>query len=193
MRSISAVIFDLYGVMGLNGWQTFKAEHFASRPADWEALRDLGQQVDAGQVSQDKFVAALVEATGETEESVRFQFEHTKPNKPLLEYIADELKPAYKIGLLSNTSHDVFRSIFSLAELDLFDVVVGSFSTGLTKPDVAAFMYICRELDVDAESCAIVDDKKQHLEAAETLGMQGVLYVSPGQTIKDIRRALNGR
>jgi FMN phosphatase YigB (HAD superfamily) len=35
-----------------------------------------------------------------------------------------------------------------------------------------------------------VDDKEQHLLAAEAMGMRGVLYVSAPQVIRDIQGAL---
>ncbi len=187
---VQAIIFDLYGVLGLNGWQAFKARHFARRPDEWEKLRRLGQRADAGHATQDEFVAALVAATGEKLEVVRHQFEHTQPNIPLLEFIAQELKPYYKIGLLSNTSHDVFSSIFTPEQLALFDVTIGSFAVGLTKPDPAMFKLACRELRVRPDECIVVDDKQQHLLAAKTLGMHGVLYESVEQAVCDIRSIL---
>lgn len=187
---IRAVVFDLYGVLGLNGWQQFKAEHFSERPDEWERLRRLGQRADAGLATQAEFVQALAAATKQSERTIRHQFEHTRVNPPLLDYIAGELKPAYKIGLLSNTSHDVFQSIFSAEQYALFDAAIGSFSVGLTKPDPAMFVLMCRELDVEPEACVMVDDKSTHLLAAETMGMRGVLYQTAEQTIQDLRGML---
>ncbi len=189
--SIRAIIFDLYGVLGLNGWQDFKAGHFGDRPEEWERLRQLGQRADAGFATQAEFVQALSEATGEDTAVVRRQFEHTHKNEPLLEFIDKELKPHYKIGLLSNTSHDVFASIFSSEQYALFDVAIGSFAVGLTKPDPAMFELACRELGVAPDECVMIDDKAQHLLAAETLGMRGVLYKSAEQAISDIRSILS--
>lgn len=190
MTNIKAVIFDLYGVLGLNGWQAFKAQHFTDRAEEWEPLRRLGQRADAGQASQAEFVQALAEATGEATAVIREQFEHTQANTLLLDFIAHELKPAYKIGLLSNTSHDVFESIFTPEQYALFDSAVGSFAAGMTKPNPAMFELICGNLGVKPDECIVVDDKEQHLLAAETLGMHGVLYVSAPQVIRDIQGAL---
>lgn len=185
-----AVIFDLYGVLGLNGWQDFKDRHFAAHPEEWEQLRRLGQRADAGKATQAEFVEALVKATGEKGSVIRRQFEQTRANKPLLLYIARELKQNYKIGLLSNTSHDVFESVFSPGELSLFDVAIGSFAVGLTKPDERMFQLICEELGENPSDCVMVDDKPQHLVAAGRLGMKGVLYTSVEQAVREIREAL---
>ena len=190
MSDIAAVIFDLYGVMGLNNWQDFKKLHFADRDEDWEQLRALGQQVDAGKVDQAPFVTAVAQATGEPESVVRYEFEHTVPNVALLQFIRDELRPRYKIGLLSNTSHDVFRRIFTNDDLALFDVAISSFHVGLTKPDARMFALACERLAVEPTACIMVDDKPQHIKAAEKLGMRGVVYTSAEQAMHDIREIL---
>ncbi|PID30687.1 hypothetical protein CSA80_04510 [Candidatus Saccharibacteria bacterium] len=185
-----AIIFDLYGVLGLNGWQAFKARHFSNRPEAWERLRRLGQRADAGLAAQHEFVQALVRETGETAASVRREFEQTRANEPLLQFIAEELKPLYKIGLLSNTSHDVFQTIFSPGQLALFDAMIGSFSVGITKPDPRMFTTMCEQLGTAPEQCVMVDDMPHHLAAAAALGMSTVQYTSVDQTIRDIREVL---
>lgn len=190
MAVVKAVIFDLYGVLGLNGWQDFKARHFVDRLEEWERLRVLGQRADAGKVSQDEFVRALVDATGESKATIRRQFESTKPNAPLLAYIARELKPHYKIGILSNTSHDVYQTIFQAEDYALFDVAIGSFAVGLTKPDPKMFLLMCERLGVDPTECIMVDDKQQHTAAAGQLGMRTVVYTSAPQAIRDIQEQL---
>lgn len=187
---IQAVIFDLYGVLGLNGWQAFKTAHFAGRPSAWEQLRSLGQRVDAGNATQEEFVTALAQVTGETEETVRHQFEHTRPNEQLLDFIAYELRPMYKTAIVSNASNDVFGSIFTPSQLALFDVKISSYHVGLTKPDPAMFRLACEQLGVRTEECIVVDDKAGHLVAAEKLGMRPILYTSAEQVMSDIREAL---
>jgi putative hydrolase of the HAD superfamily len=185
-----AVIFDLYGVLGLNGWQAFKTRHFAHRPEDWTGLAELGQQVDAGKENYDTLIGAIAETTGESRDTVRFQLEHTLPNLELLEYIRSELKPAYKIGLLSNARSDVLADIFTDDQLALFDVTVLSAHVGLTKPDPAMFAYIFRSLGVAPEDCVYVDDQERHVEAAESLGAKGVLFESVAQTKHAVAREL---
>ncbi|MCA9327548.1 HAD family phosphatase [Candidatus Saccharibacteria bacterium] len=187
---IKAVIFDLYGVLGLNGWQSFKAEHFANQPEAWDQVREIGKRVDEGRANQQEFVAAVAEATGYDETMIRAQFEDTKPNKPLLEFIAAKLAGSYKIGLLSNTSRDVFSTVFSPEELGLFDAVLSSFHVGLVKPDPAMFTLMCEKLHIAPDEAIMVDDKAKHVAAAQKLGMQTVQYDSAEQAIAAIERLL---
>lgn len=187
---VRAIIFDLYGVLGLNGWQDFKHQHFEGRWDDWEPLRVLGQRADAGEVSDDEFVAAIAAATGESARTVRYQFDHTQPNLALLRFIKNKLSGRYKIGLLSNTSHDVLGGILSDEQRALFTADVMSVFVGLAKPDPAMFTLMCERLSVEPEECIMVDDQQRHLDVAARLGMKTVLYTSAVQTERDITRLL---
>ena len=187
---IRAIVFDLYGVLGLNGWQTFKEAHFADRREVWEHLRSLGQRVDAGQASEAEFVRAVADASGESNATVRYQFEHTVPNVELLKYIAVNLKGMYKLGVLSNASHDVLDGIFSPVQRALFDEAVSSYSVGLTKPDPKMFLLMCERLGVQPEECILVDDQQRHFDVAEALGFTPILYSSVEQTITDIEKVI---
>ncbi len=188
MAKTRAVLFDLYGVLGLNGWQAFKLKHFANNPEDWEHLRALGQRVDAGLADQAELVQAIAHATGETESTVRFQFEHTTPNTQMLQYIEQNLFGRYKLGVLSNASSNVFGTIFTTDQLQLFDATVSSYHIRMTKPDPGMFTYICKRLEVDTEECLFVDDQERHVEAARALGMKTVLYEDVAQTIAALER-----
>ena len=187
---VRAIVFDLYGVLGLNGWQAFKLQHFADKPEAWENMRTLGQRVDAGEVRDSELVDAIAAETGESPETIRYQFEHTVPNVALLQSIATEFKPHYKIGLLSNASQDVFSEIFNAEEQGLFDVAISSFHVGLTKPDPAMFRLMAERMSVSPDECLMVDDQLRHVEAASTVGMRAVLYDSAEQCVADIRKAL---
>lgn len=190
MKPIRAVVFDLYGVLGLNGWQDFKTRHFEGRWDDWEPIRRLGQRLDAGETSEDEFVQAIVDATGESPDTVRYQFAHTQPNDTLLAYIRDELKPAYKIGLLSNAGSDVLAGIFGAAQRSLFDAVVMSVSVGRTKPDPFMFRLIAEKLGLETDEIVFVDDQERHLAPATAAGMRPLHYSSAEQTIAELKRLL---
>ncbi|MPZ97419.1 MAG: HAD-IA family hydrolase [Propionibacteriales bacterium] len=61
---------------------------------------------------------------------------------------------------------------------DMFDVVVISGEVGLRKPEPAIFTLVCRRLGVAPAECVFVDDQAHNVEAAEALGMTGVLHTS---------------
>jgi epoxide hydrolase-like predicted phosphatase len=190
MSNIKAAIFDIYGVLGLNGWQAFKLKHFESRPDSWDDLRAIGQEVDAGRMQTHELVTAVAGVTGVREEEVRKQLDDTLPNTELVEFIRT-LKPMYKIGVLSNASRaDIVRHIFAEKDQQLFDVVVTSFHVGYTKPDEAMFRIVCEQLGVRPDQCIFIDDQERHLKAGADYGMKTVLYKSASQTIRDVTELL---
>ncbi|MGB4967168.1 MAG: HAD-IA family hydrolase [Candidatus Saccharimonadales bacterium] len=190
MHTTKAIIFDLYGVMGLNAWQRFKNEHFGDRPAVWQGLQSLGQQVDAGNATNEEFAVAVANAAGVSEAEVRQKFDQTRPNTPLLNWVEKELRGTYKLGLLSNASRDVLHTIFTAGERAMFDAAVTSFHVGLTKPAPAIYSIICKELGVEPTECIMVDDQTRHLETATNLGMKTVLYRSVDQATSEIEKLL---
>ncbi len=187
---VRAIIFDLYGVLGLNGWQDFKQRHFDGRWELWEPLRLLGHKVDAGEATDGEFTTAIAAATGETAATVRYQFEHTQANIELLEFVKEQLHGKYKIGLLSNASSDVLPGIFTAEQQELFDCSMMSVFVGLAKPDPTMFTLICEQLGVQPSECIMIDDQQRHLDIAATLGMKTVLYSSTEQAKQDITRLL---
>ncbi|MFZ1484318.1 MAG: HAD-IA family hydrolase [Candidatus Saccharimonadales bacterium] len=191
MNNVKAIIFDIYGVLGLNGWQAFKHKHFENRPEAWDALRDIGQQVDAGTMETHELVSAVAKVAGVSEAEVERQLDDTVPNEPLIAFIRT-LRPSYKIGVLSNASKpDIAHQIFAEEDLALFDALITSYHVGYTKPDVRMFDAICKQLGVRPEECIFVDDQLRHLEAGQKVCMKTVQYESVQQTIDDVSRLLS--
>lgn len=184
-----AILFDLYGVIGLNSWQAFKTKHFSAKPEDWNKLRALGQRVDKGEVSDEVLVDAVASATGESAQTVRYQFDHTVANQQLLDFIGSTLVGSYKVGLLSNASRDVVGDILEPEQQRYFEAIVSSYHVGLAKPDPRIFLHVCAELGVEPHQCLMVDDQPQHLAAAKKLGMQTIRYQSVEQTIAAVKKA----
>lgn len=186
---IRAVLFDLYGVLGLNGWQAFKERYFSADPRLWEELRKLGLAVDAGQASYDELVEAIANASGTDVAAVKYSLEHTLPNDELLRFIQTDLT-GYKKAIVSNASRDVLPDIFTAEQLSLFDTHVLSVHTGLAKPDTAIFKLACERLGVAPEECVFIDDQERHLATAEKLGMKPVLFTTVAKAEQEIRELL---
>lgn len=184
---VQAVIFDLYGVLAINGWQAFKAAHFAEREDVWDQIFQLGRQVDAGLTDYAELVRFTAQASGETEEMVRYQLEHTVANAELLDYIRTDLKGRYKLGVLSNASNDaVVGRIFTPEQRDLFDTITLSHHVGMTKPDVHMYEIVAQKLDTQTDKCVFVDDQERHAEGARSAGMQALVYVDMAQLKQEL-------
>ncbi len=67
--------------------------------------------------------------------------------------------------------------------LALFDVVVISSQVGLRKPQPEIYTLALEQLNVAAQGAVLVDDGAPNVEAAERLGITGVLHTDPESTI----------
>jgi putative hydrolase of the HAD superfamily len=105
-----------------------------------------------------------------SEETVRYQLEHTTANTELLDYIKADLKPWYSLGILSNARHaEVVSRIFTPEQEDLFTEIILSHRVGLTKPDTRMYETIAAKLGVLTEECIFIDDQERHVEGAKNL------------------------
>ena len=89
--------------------------------------------------------------------------------------LADRLrKSGRKIALLSNTEMpavDIYRE-----RLDgFFNVVVLSCLEGVRKPDAEIYLRTIDRLGVKPAEALFVDDRRENIDAAENLGMKGLL------------------
>lgn len=187
MEVVRAIVFDLYGVLAINGWQAFKATHFSSREDIWDQVHQLGRRVDSGVSDYEELVQFTADVTGESEATVRYQLEHTVANDELLTFIQTELSGNYKLGILSNTSRpEVIDHIFTPSEQVLFDAITMSRQTGITKPDPRAYALVANELGTPLEYCLLVDDQERHVAGAHKAGMQALLFAGVDALKKDL-------
>jgi epoxide hydrolase-like predicted phosphatase len=65
----------------------------------------------------------------------------------------------------------------------LFDEVVISGEVGMRKPDADVFLLAARRLRLRPGECVFVDDTKANVEAAEAVGMRGLVHERAEETI----------
>lgn len=189
-KHFKAIIFDLYGVLALNGWQSFKAQHFTDRPDVWDQVFELGRRVDAGLSDYSELIQFTAEQSGASEATVRYQLEHTVPNNGLFTYIQTELKAHYSLAILSNASDDSVLHIFTEQQRQLFDAIVFSHHVGLTKPHRDMYHVVASKLGVEPDECVYVDDQERHVTGAREAGMHALVYEDTAQLQKELKRIL---
>jgi HAD superfamily hydrolase (TIGR01509 family) len=191
MAQIKAVVFDLYGVLALNGWQAFKTKHFADRVEVWDQIFEIGRKVDAGLADYDELITFTAQQAGKSEETVRYQLEHTSANTQLLDYIKTGLKPWYFIGILSNAHRaEVVSEIFTPDQEDMFTEIILSHHTGLVKPDTRMYEVVAHKLGVLTEEVVFVDDQVRHVDGAKNAGMQGLVFTDVPTLRRDLEQLL---
>jgi HAD superfamily hydrolase (TIGR01509 family) len=173
---IKAIIFDCFGVLAEDGWTPFKRKYIEGNPEVALAVKLLGKDVDSGKRSFEDMIRETAHLTNVPESVVRIAIERQVPNEELFAYIKAELKPSYKIGLLSNASYNVVDLLFSSEQKQLLDAHVLSYETGLVKPQPQIYERIAEGLEVRPDECVMVDDQSRHCAGAISVGMQAILY-----------------
>ncbi|MBW2314388.1 MAG: HAD family phosphatase [Deltaproteobacteria bacterium] len=101
----------------------------------------------------------------------------TQARSPVVDCVHAIRSAGLKTGLLTNNALEIrerWRAVLPLA--DLFDDVVDSSEVGVRKPDPAIYHLALERLGgVDASSAIFLDDLPGNVEAAEALGMRGIL------------------
>ncbi len=183
---IRAIIFDCFGVLTNDGWLAFK-EQYLSRDDDMQRQAiELNRRADARLISQDQFEEALANLTQVSIDEVRRVIDTHAPNSELFDYIAHELKPHYKIGLLSNVAADYTSELFAPEQNALFDAKTFSFELGVVKPHPAMYETIAAKLEVLPEECVFVDDRELFTAGAKEVGMHTVWFRSNDQLRVDL-------
>ncbi len=173
---IKAIVFDCFGVLASDGWLPFRDSHFSSDPDKFDKVIAINKDVDAGIIKYDDFIAQVADLAGVSDSDARKDIENNIPDAELFEYINSNLKPSYKIGMLSNAADDWLDEIFTPDQVELFDAVALSFEIGAIKPDERAYQTITSRLGVDISECIFIDDQPKYCEGAVKAGMQAVLY-----------------
>lgn len=183
---IRAVIFDCFGVLTTDGWLPFKRKYFSGNPQLEEEATNLNKRTDAGLATYEDFVRDIAELAHVPLAEASKAIEHNVTDDELLTYVAEELKPHYKIGMLSNAGANWMDRLFSKEQIALFDAIALSYETGVVKPDARAYRIITERLGVTPDECVFVDDQERYCTAAREAGMQAIWYQSFEQFKTDI-------
>ncbi len=180
---IKAVIFDCFGVLVEDGWLAF-LHQYAGGLND-EQLHYLNKLYDLGQLSLKDFLAQVSHLTDVPPEEVKRII--TAPhhvNEKLIDLITN-LKPHYKIGMISNAGVDL-SSLFPTTTWELFDDTTLSFQVGALKPQPEIYQHSLERLKVKSEEAVFIDDRQYNCDGAEAVGMKVVLYEDFKQTAGEL-------
>lgn len=97
------------------------------------------------------------------------------------------LRPAYKTGLISNAWDGLRPWILSEKFDDAFDHMTISAEIGVEKPDTRIYQHALEKLNVRPEEAVFVDDVPANINAAQALGLHGVLFRNTQQTLGELQ------
>lgn len=189
---IKAIIFDAYGVLIGSGFSDTYAAAGGDPVRDAEFIREFEYKFGMGQISIADYENTMAGQLGITPDEFRrinTQQEHV--NVALLNYILTDLKPHFKLGILSNANTGALEHRLSPQDLSLFDVVTISANEGMVKPDPRFFQVAADKLGVRFDEAVFIDDSPDYVEAAKRLGLHAICYQNLHQLKKELQPFLS--
>jgi len=196
---IRAVFFDLGGVIVRTEYQAPR-ERLAERlNMTYEDINqfvfetETSRKASLGQLTTEEHWASVVRRLGrpasETQAIREEFFAGDVIDRGLLDFIRS-LRPRHKTGIISNAWPDLRDYIVKSKFDDAFDTLVISAEVGVMKPEAEIYKIALDQLQVKANEAVFVDDVPANITAARGLGMQGVLFRSPPQTLAELKKIL---
>lgn len=173
-----------------DGWLAFKRRTFKSDHERFVTATDLMKQSNLGFITEDEFYEAVAKLANLDVATTRELIRSRQPNEELFSYIEQELKPHYRLGVLSNISGNRLPELLREHHIGLFDEIMLSSETGVTKPDAGAYTIAAERMGVEPEDCLFVDDQESYCTAAREVGMQAVWYQDFEQFKADLKELL---
>ena len=104
------------------------------------------------------------------------------------ESFLEKLSKKYRLALLSNTdSIHMTEEEARFPFFRFFPIRIYSFRVGASKPDPVIYREALKACKVRAEEAVYIDDITAYAEAAQRLGMTGIVFRSPQQLQSDLR------
>lgn len=151
----------------------------------------LSEDYEAGRIDSQAFLAGVSALCGRDLTVAEFLPIFTDLFTPIdstLELMR-RLKPAYRIGLLSNTNPWHFEhGIRTTPVFPLYDTITLSYEVGALKPDPRIYQDALRKLSLPPEACVYIDDLAPFAEAATKLGLHGLTYTTPVALMAQLRQ-----
>jgi HAD superfamily hydrolase (TIGR01549 family) len=186
---IKAIIFDYFGVIRPDNLLVAYRKFGGDPEKDAQFIEDTIGASNRGLIPSSAPVFA--EHLGTDEAMWReAAFDQRGNDQELLAY-ARQLRVHYKVGLLSNVGRGRINNLFTPEELQLFDVAVTSGDIGYAKPEPQAYEIVADRLGVRLDECVFTDDHGEYCEAARSVGMQAIQYVSFKQFQRDLDALLS--
>ena len=200
--SIRAVYFDLGGVLLRTEDRAPRTQLAESLGLTYEAIERIvhgggpdgsAAQASIGQLTEQQHWQNVAHALHLPEDDIRrvetAYFSGDRLDETLVAFIR-ALRPQRRTGLISNAWSGLRAWIVSHNFDDAFDSMTISAEVGCGKPDPRIYELALGKLDVPPAQAIFVDDVPANVDAADALGMHGIVFRQAGQVMAEINRLL---
>jgi putative hydrolase of the HAD superfamily len=112
----------------------------------------------------------------------------TTENAAMLAWQKQLKERGFLTAILSNMGDNVLENMKREFDwITRFDVLVWSYQLLMAKPDAAIYHHLLKELGTRPEETLFIDDKAVNIDAANALGIKGLLFTNVEQLRTDLR------
>ncbi|MGN1314113.1 MAG: HAD family hydrolase [Lachnospiraceae bacterium] len=102
------------------------------------------------------------------------------------EFCQEMKEKGYKIYVLSNACNRFHHFFPRFFEEDFFQGIMVSSDVKMIKPDRAIYQYLCKSYGLVPEECLFIDDRRENVEGALSIGMKGVIFQNNWDEVRRI-------
>lgn len=188
---VKAIIFDCFGVIVGQGFEHTYRSAGGDPKQDRDFIDDMLGRANMGLINDEDFHSGMAAKLGLSMDDWRQAvLSAEQPDSELLEYIK-QLRANYKTAILSNANHDSLDRKIGAPWLETcFDKLVVSADVGMVKPDPRIYRLAAERLGVEPAECVFIDDLEIHIQGAQAVGMQAILYKDFVQLRVDLDKLL---
>ncbi|NLA42925.1 HAD-IA family hydrolase [Candidatus Saccharibacteria bacterium] len=189
--TIRAIIFDCFGVLYANPVLVL-ASRCKTKDQSLE-IQELGRALQSGLISLDAFIAKAARYTNSSDKDITELMQKSLVRYDEVFDYAWQLKErGYRLAVLSSIGSDSVSRLFTKMErTELFDAIVASGGTSASKPSPSAFEVTIDRLNVSPEESIMIDDWSVNIEAAKSVGLKGVEFISLTDCRRQVEELLN--
>lgn len=200
MAEVTALFFDIGGVLLTNGWDRDSRELAAEKfHLDWKEFEERHELVlhafETGKLGLDEYLDRVVFyckrdfTRRDFKDFIYAQATAMPESLELMRRLAGAKTRRYLIAALNNESRDLNAYRIEKFHLrDYFDVFLSSCYLGVRKPDEAIYKLALSITQREGEESVFVDDRALNLECAQKLGMHTIQFKSAAQLEQELRK-----
>ena len=197
--TIRAVFFDFGGVIMRTEFQAPR-QHLAERfNMDYDDIdrivfaSESARRASVGEIREEAHWAEVLKRLKHpASEAKTFSnefFGGDVIDRALIEHIRS-LRGKFHTGLISNAWSGLRSFLTREKIIDVFDTVIISAEVGTVKPSAKIYELALEQAKVRANEAVFVDDVSANIEGCEKVGMKGILFKDPQETLDQLNRSL---
>ncbi|MBO5288132.1 MAG: HAD-IA family hydrolase [Spirochaetales bacterium] len=175
---MKTIILDMYGVIMKDtgdGFYSFVNRFFPNLPV--EKIYPIWDKADIGKISSLE-IFKEIGFCGDLAKIEKSYLDTVEINEGFYDF-ANAAKKSCKLALISNDSSEWSKYLREKYDLNkYFDVITISGDVKMRKPNEQIFKLTIDQLNSHPTECTYIDDRRFNLEAAQTIGMDAILFNS---------------